>query len=198
MKRKTAERELKVLMNNINVFTHKFRDRGYIQCPTCHMSILTCPRCRQDMLMPKAQSYPDYLGCADPIFIEVKFGRDRYAWEDISKIQRETLTNNDNSWIFIVIGGGRVPNGRGAWLVPWDRYLEAEVHCLAYGHKSIVFEKSDRSRVPTADEFWQPFRLEWSAGSWSIPLGHAWWKRNNTIGIPEADMEQLHEQSHTT
>jgi hypothetical protein len=150
------------------------------------------------MLMPKAQTYPDYLGCADPIFIEVKFGRDRYNWEDISEIQRRTLTENNNSWVFIIIGGGRAPDGRGAWLVPWDEYLAAETTCIMRDMKSIVFESTERSRVPSADEFWPHHRLEWLEGQWIIPYKHVWWQRNNTIGIPEGDMEQLHEEHSST
>jgi hypothetical protein len=150
------------------------------------------------MLMPKAQTYPDYLGTADPIFIEVKFGRDRYNWEDISDIQRETLSKCANSWVFIVIGGGRAPDGRGAWLVPWTDYEYAEQKCVTREIKSIVFQKTSRSRVPEADEFWPHHKLEWSKGGWTIPIKHLWWVTNNTIGIPEADMEQLHDKHSTS
>jgi hypothetical protein len=192
MKRKTAERELKKSMNNIGVFTYKFRDRGYISCPTCHRSIVSCPYCRQDMLLEKAAMYPDYLATIDPIFIEVKFGRERYAWDDISPIQRQTLTDNENSWVFLAIGEGRAPDGRAAFLIPWNSYLRAEATSLVDSHKSVVLEKLPRGRVPGARDFWSTYELEWHEGIWVIPINHVWWINNNSIGISDADMERIH------
>ena len=192
MKRKTAERELKVMANKYGLFSHKFRDRGYMSCPHCHRTIVNCPVCRQDMLMPKAQSYPDYLLVKDPIFLEVKWGKQRYQLDDISPTQRDALSNNKNSWVFAVIGEGRAPDGRGAWLVPWSVYRLTEAALAIDGHKSMVFEKTSRSRVPEADEHWESWRLNWIDGGWLIPIEHDWWLMNNTIGIPETDLEQIH------
>lgn len=192
MKRKTAERELKIMANRYGLFSHKFRDRGYISCPTCHKAMITCPFCRSDMLMPKAQSYPDYLLVEDPIFIEVKWGKQRFPLEDISPIQRKSLTDNGNSWVFVVIGEGRVPNGRGAWLVPWDEYQGTENTLASLGIKSLIFEKTSRSRVPEADDYWIEYRLEWEDGGWNIPAIHIWWATNLNM---ESESDESAEQT---
>ena len=179
MKRKTAEKELKNLANRIGAFSYKFRDRGYMSCPNCHRAMITCPFCRQDMLLPKAASYPDFLLTFDSIFIEVKWGKDRYKIDDISPIQRESLSNNKNSWVFVIIGDGRAPDGRGAWLVPWTQYQATEKWCENKGIKSLLFQKTERSRVPEADDYWAAFRLYWAVGGWSIPEDHIWHKEQN-------------------
>jgi hypothetical protein len=126
------------------------------------------------MLLPKAASYPDFLLSYQPIFIEVKWGKDRYQFEDISPAQRQALSDNKHSWVFVIIGDGRAPVGRGAWLIPWTRYIITEIQCEQKEVKSLLFQKTERSRVPEADEFWKAWRLKWANGGWSIPLDHEW------------------------
>lgn len=180
MKKKQSETSLGLLMRGLNYFVHKWRDRGYISCPRCHVLLKTCPVCHEDMLLPKAQSHPDFLIAMKWAYVECKQGGESWPIGDISDVQQSALNDHHNSWIFLEMGTGRAPKGKGAWLIPWEEFKEMQRMILAKGHKSIRFQDTERSKVPTADDAFHPYRLYWQTNEgWTIPEEHEWWQHGD-------------------
>lgn len=156
----------------------KARDRGYVRCPNCHRQVKFCPMCKRSMLLEKAKTLPDYVLNLSPIYIEVKRSKKDDTWSlyDFSDIQETVLnkhmTRGLDAWVFLLMGKGRMPKGKQAFLIPWE-YLKAVRDDLET--KSVRMIKTDRSIVPTAMEMFAMWECEWETGKgFTIPDKHTW------------------------
>lgn len=187
------EAEAKRLFHSMGMLAYKHRDRQ------------KCPRCGH--LLYKAEAAPDYsvffpyAGRLCHFYVEVKYGRRYWSFSDENKgvrpLQREKLSNTDNlSWLFIVLGDGRAPKGRGAFLVPWDHWQEIEEKLLTQGQKSIGLHDS---RNPGAESTLAEYRLEWERGTgWAVPENHIFiqfWKGELCPLQPYVQMSQRYQMS---
>lgn len=123
------------------------------------------------------------------VHVEVKQGSGKYGrWAFASdeagiranqrEIMNEHLEISQIDWVFIVLGIGRAPNGRGAFLVPWPAWKKIEAQLLASGQRSIRF---DGGRQITAKDILKPYALEWanrvdSISGWSLAHQHPFYK----------------------
>jgi hypothetical protein len=127
------------------------------------------------MLLPKAKK-PDFLVATVWGYVECKQGGETWSINDITDVQAEVLTENDrtsNSWIFLELGEGIAPDGRGAWLIPWA-FLQG--YQAAAKVRSVRFEVKDKSRAPLARDIFFGYELVWNKGKWTIPASHVWWE----------------------
>ena len=177
MNKKQSEASLGTMMRGNGYFVHKWRDRGFVSCPSCHKAVMFCPYCRSSMLLPKAQTYPDFLVAQEYSFIECKQGEESWSITDISEVQEKVLDDNADSWIFLELGTGRAPKGKQAFLIPWKRFKEDRKNLLGSGMKSVRFENTEHSKVLTAYSVWLDCMLNWKTGEgWKIPIYHMWYQ----------------------
>jgi len=175
MKRKKSEVEFKNFCKRQGLYWHKFAD------------ILICPVCRNTIW--QSNKMPDFevTYCGTKTLVEVKQGTGKYgAWNfgneesGIRPIQRDALfewkaTQNTMPWLFLVLGTGRAPKGRGAFLIPWTHWVAEEKKLLNEGQKSIRFTGGQKRN---ADVLLAEYRLDWIkadddfVGGWSLPWGH--------------------------
>lgn len=176
MKRKESEETLGELMRE-RYFVHKWRDRGFVSCPNCHTRITTCPHCRHSMLLPKAQTYPDFLVARQYDYVECKQGEESWNITDITPNQERVLDENEhNSWIFLLIGTGRNYKGKEVYLIPWLHFKEIRSNLLELGIKSVRYQSTEKSRIPEARGVFMGYELQYQRGTgWVIPLHHNWW-----------------------
>jgi hypothetical protein len=167
------------MMRNKGYYVHKFGDVRYA----------FCPHCSKTFPLPKAEKKPDFLVAMTYRFVEAKGAGNSWAFaEDFRPNQREFMDANLKlSWIFVEIGEGNAPAGKRAFLVPWEPWLEIERILLGKGHKSILFEKTERSRCPSIDECMmiKTYEIYWEKGAWKIPENHSW---NTTIDKPKTEI----------
>lgn len=142
-----------------------------------------CPHCRG--LLPKTEKVVDYGLNVIDTWVEVKADDSSGRWNwaaDIGpkggrKLQRQWLDEH-GGWLLIFLGQGRVPNGRGAWLVPWPQWKQLEKYLLQEGIKSLSYDGSGEPhhknyRFP-AGYYLGDTQLHWDKG-WIIPTGHPFW-----------------------
>lgn len=178
--RKRNESEVSRMFRAYGWNVRKGRDRGYIHCPHCHTPVKTCPTCKGDLLLNKAEKMADYLVSIQYFDLEAKDGGDRFSVvDDISPTQREVLGNSKDGWIYIQMGEGMAgkpwPNGRESYLIPWPKYVEIEQGLLDNNNKSFVYESGVRGRTPQANEIFKEYQCVWEKGGWIIPPSHPFW-----------------------
>lgn len=178
MKRKQNEVELSAMMRKYGFNARKSRDRGYINCPTCHTPVLNCPKCHSSLLLPKAETLPDYVVSLDYIYIEGKAGRDSWNWKSSITPTQEKVCLEHESWLFLEMGTGRAPKGRSAWFLPWVLWKRIQNNLENEGFSSLIYERTPRSRNPVAVELLIDYSLTWSNGHWIIPTHHLFWKEH--------------------
>ncbi len=178
MTKKHSETSLGRMMRNNGYFVHKWRDRGFVSCPSCHLAITTCPYCKQSLLLPKAQTYPDFLVAHSWTFIECKQGTNDWNLYDVSDIQVSVLDDPSQiSWIFLELGPGKAPKGKQAFLIEWKVFKEVREQIKREGYKSVSFKRSSRGKLPQANETFTSWQLEWATlKGWDIPFNHPWWQ----------------------
>lgn len=179
--RKQSEKELGEAFRSAGFQVQKQRDRGYANCPQCHRPITKCPNCNGHALLEKAKTLPDFLIAPFHIFVECKQGHDSWPITDFSTIQVERLNEQarigEMAYFFLLMGDGKVTTGgRRAWLVHWPDWVQVQQELLKGGIKSLRFEDSTRSRMPTAGYILEGWELEWKNGAWRIPANHVFWK----------------------
>jgi hypothetical protein len=177
MKRKQSEVALGDLMRGQGYFAHKWRDRGFVSCPQCHKPVMVCPHCHGSLLLPKAQTYPDFLVAKQYAYIECKQGEESWSITDISENQERVMDSYERgSWIFLFIGTGTNYKGREAYLIPWIDFKEIRSNLLELRIKSVRYQESDKSRVPLASNVFMGYELQYQRGTgWTIPIFHPWW-----------------------
>lgn len=170
---KEAEAAFTKMIRGLGFFSHKYGDaRRCFQCGA---------------IQPKSERAPDYA--IAPIFtwVECKNSDSTGRWNWASDIgpngarkpQRQFLIEN-GGWLFIELGQGRAPDGRGAWLIPFKDWLVAEDLLLASDILSLKFEAvgqpHHKNYRPSATEWLgNDFRLVWKKGGWSIPAHHVFY-----------------------
>jgi hypothetical protein len=183
MIRKKAEVELGKMFRSMGYFAHKWRDRGYISCPTCMRMIRTCPHCNGDLLLEKAQERADFLVAYTWSDIECKADDTYWPFGDFSTTQISVLGSSPDPWVFLMIGDGHAPKGRHAFLIPWHWLLGFVSNCE---HRGVRFSRTERSKAPIASEIFGEFQLVWEKGGWIIPLHHTWrLKHGSNANTPE-------------
>lgn len=177
MQRKQNESELGAMFRRYHFHTRKSRDRGYVSCPNCHRPVKVCPYCQKDMLLNKAETLPDFIVSWRFVYVEGKGAEDRWDFTtSITPTQRRVMAEDGvDGWLFLEIGTGRAPNGREAYLVPWDFWCKTEELLEEHAVKSIIFEGGSRSKNPTAKQCFPTYDLKWKGGGWIIPAGHPFW-----------------------
>jgi len=176
-KKKASESALREMMKYYGYFVHKWRDRGYVNCPKCHRQIMKCPYCHGDMLLHKAQTYPDFMVADEYAFVECKQHAEFFNLYDLTPRQEHVLTEAPQSgWVFIELGTGPGPK-RQAYLVEWRAFVGLRQYVKdELGFKSVRAWETRRSRTPLASEIFLPWALEWVTNvGWTIPKSHEWW-----------------------
>lgn len=183
MEAKHAEEALREMLNAYGWDHRKYGDVRYPNCPRCHTVFTTCPICKEKWVLPKSENAPD-MSAGEYNWFECKNSNatGSWAWTEISETGKRSnqrkflLERAGKSWLFIVLGTGRAPKGKGAYLIPFDEWVGVVEPQLTYMNmKSLVFEATQR-RV-CADHFLSSYRLSWLKGHWEIPDGHIWWLR---------------------
>lgn len=187
---KDNESELGTLMRNLGYHVHKGRDRGYLACPHCHIPVRTCPVCRQDMLLEKAETMADFIISEKWFDAEAKMREFRFSLTDVSPTQIRVLNNSKEAYLFLGLGKGRAdrtfPDNREAFLIPWKELVTIMGELEERDIHSVVYRTSSRSTSPQANIVFQPYQLRWSKGGWSIPESHGFWKgRANGVNFSE-------------
>lgn len=186
MKRKQSETYLGNMMRLYKFRADKGRDRGYVSCPNCHKHIKTCPHCQKDMLLPKAKKKLDYIVSFDWTEIECKQGEESWNMWDFTPAQEELLKTPEEKprWLFLLLGGGKAPNGKEAYLIRLSYFLKVRISEEVAGRKSIRFESTPRSKVKEAKELFGEYQLEWVTGDgWVVPEKHPFWKQHFPVDV---------------
>ena len=176
MARKTAEPKFRDLMKRLGNWWHKYGDVRY--CMHCHQAL------------PKSENAPDFFTSVIGAWVEVKNNdkSGRWAWTEIYKDgaranQRNMLLDNAG-WLFIELGTGKAPNGRGAFLIPFIEWCtRVEPILLERDQKSIRLETiynqdgTERNNMIGADNLLEEWRLNWVTNvGWEIPPDHVWFE----------------------
>jgi len=177
MQKKQSEASLGSMMRSYGYFAHKWRDRGFVSCPSCHKAVTVCPYCHSSMLLPKAQTLPDFLVAPTFAYIECKQGEESWSIGDVSEVQEKVLEDNPKSWIFLEMGTGRAPHGKEAFLIRWEVFKTIREIMLQKDLHSVRFQASRTSRMPLANSLFSADQLYWVIHlGWQIPFTHEWWK----------------------
>jgi len=186
MAHKQAETRVRWMSNWYRYYAHKYGDVRYPVCANCHTQFTICPVCKQKWVLPKSENAPDFAVGMVYTYIEAKNNdkTGRWGWTEISETgdranQRKWLLDKQG-WLFIELGLGRAPKGKGAWLIPFVRWVQdIEPKLDMLGMKSI--RKETKGKRPGADELLAGYQLEWHSGGWVIPDHHAWWHRLHDV-----------------
>jgi len=177
MARKQSEVRFRELAKHHGFAWHKYRDVSY--CIHCHKPL------------PKSELKPDFLLACVYTWIECKNDTQTgtWGWTELAEggdriAQREWLDEN-GGWLFIELGQGKAPKGKGAWLVSWEDWKEEiEPQLIERDQKSLrmetVYNKdgSKRRNFIGADLLLSDYALEWEPNiGWTIPQGHVFWLR---------------------
>jgi hypothetical protein len=127
------------------------------------------------MLLEKAQSFADYLVAFSWADVEAKQGGESWAINDFSPTQLKVMHETHEGWLFLELGMGSAPSGRGAWLVYWPEWERIQEELEGKGVGSLRFEASPKSRMPLAKDELKGWELEWKDGGWAIPDNHYFW-----------------------
>lgn len=186
MQKKASENEFKDFCKRRGYAWHKFAD--ILMCPACFNTIWQSNR------MPDFEV--TYRGLKT--LAEVKQGSGEYgAWNfssensGIRPIQREALdawleTQGVMPWIFLVLGEGRAPKGRGAFLIPWGDWKRIEQGLLAKGQHAIRLEGG---RKESAVDTLFRYRLDWCTSTdahpsgWDLSWGHPFFQFEHVANL---------------
>jgi hypothetical protein len=63
-------------------------------------------------------------------------------------------------------------------LVPWTFWKNTQDNLEEQGFASIIYEGTERSRNPVANDILGHFAMVWKDGGWKIPKGHLFWAQH--------------------
>lgn len=173
--RKRNESEFGAMMREHLYWAHKWRDRGYPRCPQCGRAIVICPYCHGNTLMPKAQTYPDFIFAERPGYAEAKEGGLSFSFDDVTPNQWQVMGEAEDAWLFLQMGAGRAPDGRDAFLIPWQVFFKTVDDLRSQGIQSICYQKTNRTKNPAAMDLFSIYCCAWEQGGWIIPREHIFW-----------------------
>lgn len=177
---KEAETRWGDIVNLYGWFRLKFGDVRYTVCPHCNFRYT----------LPKGKKRPDFIVAPVFTYVEAKNNdaRGTWKWTEIGeggdrKLQREWMQEH-GGWLFIELGTGRAPKGKGAWLIPWQRWEnDIEPVLIANEQMSLrhrTYYNNDGTRrggIFGADHLLAGYELVWETNvGWTIPKGHIWWR----------------------
>ena len=175
MVRKKSESEFAKFANNLDIWTHKFKDQGIGSCPVCHASVTLYKSVR-------AVDYQLILPSNEVVWVEVKSDPKSYPWANEERGVRPGQREFMQSWLdrgvacyfALSIGDGRAPDGRAFYLVPWDVYLGIEKIVEEAGLKSIPWKENIRkiSKTVNCELLFDGYQLNWEDGKWILPDNH--------------------------
>ena len=168
MPRKAAEQAWSKLCTYHDWYRHKYGDVRY------------CIHCSRPL--PKTENAPDYACGLVYTYIEAKNSTKigTWRWVEIAqdgerKNQREWLLEH-GGWLFIVLGEGRAPKGKSAYLVPFEDWVDL-IEPFLIELKMASIRKETKGKRPGADVFLDDYRLIWLTNQgWVIQKGHPWWR----------------------
>jgi hypothetical protein len=171
MANKQSESDFATLCGKNNIWCHKWRDVMY--CPNCHRPIFMTQHTDQRDQSATPQSIVDYLiftgKVAHWVECKGKGGDVRFDFADLNPKQRSFLNDWSDKgvpcWLFLTFGEGKAPNGRKAWMIPWEYYLVVE--------SDIAKDRKSLSWVAATVEL-KHFELEWGERGvgWVFPHTH--------------------------
>jgi len=187
MKAKYSEKAFRDMAKYYGFAWHKYGDVRY--CIHCHKPL------------PKSEQAPDFSFWQVYNWVECKNSDNTGRW-NASEImeggsrekQREFLLEK-GGWLFIVLGTGRAPEGKSAFLLSFKDWVERFEPILELNDMRSI-RKSSKGQRPGADLLLQSYRLEWVDGCWIIPDGHPfWWHLYEQVTVLKLKIkEHLHEQ----
>jgi penicillin-binding protein-related factor A (putative recombinase) len=156
----------------LNIWAKKWQDVRY--CPYCKRPIFITNRTEGQNNIPEEEkeSIIDYLIFTGylPHWVECKGrpGQMRLPYKEISQKQRNFLNSwterGVSCWLFILLGKGRAPTGKFAWLIPWGvfSYDEDNIHA---DDKSLSIDDMHTD--------YGKYELVWVPKTgFTVPLGH--------------------------
>jgi len=175
MHSKQSEEEFRTMMKRHGIWWHKFKDLWF--CKFCHRE------------QYKDDSMPDYMVVLDgnAYLVECKQSERYWNFADekgagIRTIQRQALdqweAEHNFCFLFIVLGDGRAPKYRSAWLIPWMKWKPIEKELAEQGQRSLLRETK---RNKGALELLKEWQVTWEEGGWTIPEGHDFWRLTGGI-----------------
>ena len=182
-----AEREFANMCGRMNIWCHKWSHMR--KCPVCHSNLFVSKQ-SSDQDEEETQTIVDYLTFigSEPLWVECK-GTNKSSRINIrdepSLKQRgfldSWLEKGVNAALFLLLGEGRPPNGRGAYLIPWDWWQEVVYPLVDDGMFSLPWLKTNRKndRDLFIDGMFYNCALTWVKGvGWLIPE----WNVRNEVG----------------
>jgi hypothetical protein len=166
MKAKAAETAFREMAKRYGYGWHKYGDVRY--CIHCHKPL------------PKSEQAPDFALWEVYNWVECKNSDASGRWNASELMeggtrekQREFLLEREG-WLFILLGTGRAPNGKSAYLIPFHEWVKRYEPILE-SNKMRSIRKTGRGKRLGADQMLSSYRLDWNDGGWIIPNGHPFW-----------------------
>lgn len=182
---KSAEGRLTTTLKKCGIgYWHKYKDMRY--CPICKNLIPKEQEALPKTKSPEEQeSVPDYAVAPFHFWIECKNNDAGGTWNftelfpysvnQKGRYKQRNFLINHNGWLYVELGIGRAPNGVGAFLVPFQVWVdEIEPGLIEKGISSIRFEDTGRgtdAHLYVPQEYW----LVWDNGGFVIPSDHVFW-----------------------
>lgn len=166
MKRKRDESEFKKMMTSLGIWAHKWTDVR--RCPRCGAPIHVTQRMEENDEEEK-QSIVDYLIFVGtiPAWVECKqTGTNSFSLNLIQPHQIEFMDDwtrkGLQNWLFLLIGSGRAPKRRWAYLIPWQEWRD-KISEKQLGRKSLT--------AAEAAVLFGDYGLAYRGG-WNMNVGH--------------------------
>lgn len=87
------------------------------------------------------------------------------------RFMKSFMKRDVQCWLFLLMGSGRAPMGRAAYLIPWREFADVAKLFKEAGKKSMPWKKNRQSGNWNAEYFFFKHRLDWQGG-WRLPIDH--------------------------
>jgi hypothetical protein len=166
MKAKASEKAFRELAKYYKFGWHKYGDVRF------------CIHCRKPL--PKSEQAPDFSLWEVYNWVECKNSDKSGRWaaseimEGGARENQRAFLLEKNGWLFILLGTGRAPKGKSAFLIPFHEWVD-KIEPILELNKMRSIRKESKGKRPGADLLLQSYRLDWEDGGWKIPRGHLYW-----------------------